>query len=221
MNLPSGIRADSGGGPYPSPLHHKLQARRPSADSSFHRQDRSDSGIEPPAFDRFLCWLDPDREAAGQKYESIRHGLILMFRRRGCGCAEDLTDATFNRVVSRLPSVSARYSGDPVPYFYGVAKRIYLEYLRRNTARFIPLDAISVCVVDREDDLQQMFERLDSALSKLDESDRNLILTYYSGTGRTTINGRKGMADQFGLKPNTLRIRVFRIRARIKKHIFG
>ena len=34
-------------------------------------------------FDTLLDWLDPDRERAGQKYETIRLKLIKIFTSRG------------------------------------------------------------------------------------------------------------------------------------------
>ena len=47
-------------------------------------------------FDRFLFWLDPNREEAAIKYEAIRRKLIKIFTCRGCIDAEDLADVTID-----------------------------------------------------------------------------------------------------------------------------
>ena len=48
-------------------------------------------------FDTLLDWLDPDRERAGHRYETIRLRLIKIFTSRGCPEAEELADETINR----------------------------------------------------------------------------------------------------------------------------
>jgi hypothetical protein len=66
-----------------------------------------------------------------------------------------------------------------------------------------------------------MLKQLDEALSLIPESDRELILKYYTGSGRNKINHRRALAEQFGLRPNALRLRVFRIRREIKDYMSG
>src|SRR5678809_1369390 len=87
-----------------------------------------DGRANAAAFERFLCWLGPDPESAGRKYELIRGRLIMMFRARRCVFAEDLADTTFERVARKLADISNEFTGDPARYFYGVAKKVYLEY---------------------------------------------------------------------------------------------
>ena len=43
----------------------------------------SNQRLNVEAFEQFLRWLGPDPEAAGQKYESIRHRLITMLSTGG------------------------------------------------------------------------------------------------------------------------------------------
>jgi hypothetical protein len=87
-----------------------------------------DGGANAAAFEQFLFWLGPDPESAGKKYELIRDRLIMMFRARRCVFAEDLADTTFERVARKLTDLTTEYTGDPARYFYGVAKKVYLEY---------------------------------------------------------------------------------------------
>src|SRR5215213_2653383 len=83
------------------------------------------------SFDHLLAWLGTEREEAGRRYEEIRRSLIKIFVSRGCLEPEDLADETINRVVNRLNEIEATYTGDRSLYFYGVAKKLHLEYIKR------------------------------------------------------------------------------------------
>ena len=175
-------------------------------------------GANAAAFERFLCWLGPDPESAGRKYELIRGRLIMMFKARRCVFAEDLADTTFERVARKLTDLTTEFNGDPARYFYGVAKKVFLEYQRelmtkRKTAGYSsPASA-------EDEDLEDMLKRLDEALSTISKSDRELILTYYTDSGRNKISHRRDLARQLGLGPNALRLRVFRIRKEIRNYL--
>src|ERR671916_839429 len=80
---------------------------------------------------KLLSWLDPDPEQAGMKYEVIRRGLVRIFTCRGCFEADELADETINRVARKAEFLINKYSGEPAHYFFGVAKKVYLEYLRK------------------------------------------------------------------------------------------
>src|SRR5215207_6031462 len=86
-------------------------------------------------FEHLLEWLDPDRERAGARYEEIRRALIKIFTTRGCAEPEDLADETITRVCRKVRTIAPTYVGDPANYFYGVAKNVHLEYLRRMRRR--------------------------------------------------------------------------------------
>ena len=179
-----------------------------------------DGRANAAAFERFLCWLGPDPESAGRKYELIRDRLIMMFRARRCVFAEDLADTTFERVARKLADLSNEFTGDPARYFYGVAKKVYLEYQkeivtsRRRVGCSLPPDA-------EDEDLEKMLKQLDEALNAIPKSDRELILTYYTGSGKNKIQHRRALAQQSGLGLNALRLRVFRIRQEIKNQMLG
>jgi RNA polymerase sigma factor (sigma-70 family) len=179
-----------------------------------------DGRANAAAFERFLCWLGPDPESAGRKYELIRGRLIMMFRARRCVFAEDLADTTFERVARKLADISNEFTGDPARYFYGVAKKVYLEYQKEIMAKRKKAGC-SLPQGDEDEDLERMLKQLDEALNALPKSDRELILTYYTGTGKNKIKQRQELAKQSGLGPNALRIRVFRIRREIKNQMSG
>ena len=204
-------------------LHASPQTRQPEVRSNTakpsRRQLHAASGwTTATGFTELLGWLGPNSEAAGRKYEDIRGRLIVMFRSRRCVFAEDLADATFERVAQKLAYLTDTFMGDPALYIYGVAKKIYLEYQRK--IRTAPLNS-NLCHQPSANDenLENMLLRLDEALSAIPKSDRELILSYYSGSKRNKIVQRRALAQQFGVQLNALRLRVFRIRREIKNNM--
>jgi len=81
-------------------------------------------------FETLLGWLDRDRDVAGEKYETIRSGLVRIFVSKGFSDAEHLADETIDRVIKRLPDIIDTYEGPPVRYFHGVARDVLLEASR-------------------------------------------------------------------------------------------
>src|ERR1051326_6827004 len=177
-----------------------------------------DGRTNAAAFEQFLGWLGPDPESAGRKYELIRGRLIMMFRARRCVFADDLADTTFERVARKMTDLTTEFTGDPARYFYGVAKKVFLEYQHELMTKRKRAGCLSPASAEDED-LEEMLKRLDHALSAIPESDRELILTYYTDSGRNKINHRRALARQFGIELNALRLRVFRIRREIKNYI--
>lgn len=164
--------------------------------------------VTQQAFDSLLGWLDEDREQAGQKYEKIRLRLIKIFTCRGCVEAEDLADEAINRVVSRVSEIETIYQGDPALYFYGVAQKLHLEYLRRSHPNPVPPPVLVETAADREAE----FECLDRCVEKLSSENRDLVLRYYAEDKHAKIEDRKRLADELGIAVNALRIRAHRIR---------
>jgi RNA polymerase sigma factor (sigma-70 family) len=167
-------------------------------------------------FDELLGWLHPDdRNKAGRKYEEIRRRLIRIFIYRGCTLAEDLADETINRVAKKVPEIRAKYnpSDDPALYFYGVARNIYREYLKRRPDPPPPPPP----TVAEEDDLTPEYDCLEKCLEHLTPQNRQLMLEYYQEEEGAKIERRKRLAGSFGMALNALRIRTHRIRAELKK----
>lgn len=163
------------------------------------------------SFDALLAWLDPAREEAGRKYEEIRLRLIKIFACRGCCEPEDLADETINRVSKKLNEIQETYSGDPARYFYGVANKVHLEYLRRKPAPVQPVRT------ENSDEIEKEFECLERCILKLTPDNRLLVLGYYQDEKRAKIDHRKNLAEQMGIAVNALRIRACRIRASLQK----
>jgi DNA-directed RNA polymerase specialized sigma24 family protein len=155
-----------------------------------------------------LNWLDPDTEKAGKRYELIRRGLIKMFTCRGCFEADELADETINRVAVRAESITGTYIGNPAAYFFGVAKKVYLEYQRKMPAH-VPLDVHLLELPTPEPADEFKYECLESCMQQLPPTEREMVWHYYqAGTGAAE---RVALAQRLGLKLSTLRVKVFRL----------
>jgi DNA-directed RNA polymerase specialized sigma24 family protein len=167
--------------------------------------------ITQEAFDGLLAWLDPDRDRAAQKYEAVRTRLIKIFSCRGCGEADDLADETINRVIAKLQDIVDNYVGDPALYFYGVANKVYLEYLRRRPVVEAPP------LRESSDDIEAEYACLEKCMGQLPQESRRLVLEYYQDEKRAKIERRRKLAEELGIAVNALRIRAHRIRQQLQQ----
>ena len=163
------------------------------------------------SFESLLDWLDSDRERAGAEYEQIRAKLIKFFSGRSHCEAEDLADETINRVASRLTEIKNQVYGERARYFYGVARKVQMEYLRRKQPPEQPAAAAD------SEQLEIEHRCLEECIAKLSPENRELVLSYYQAEGRKKIEQRKVLAEKLGIAPNALRIRAYRIRAALQK----
>src|SRR5215212_10225203 len=117
--------------------------------------------LSQECFDALLGWLDSDREQAGIQYEAIRRRLIKIFTGRGCAEAEDLADETINRVASKLEEIKRDFRGERARYFYGVANKVQLEYMRRKYPQ------PPVILPDDSNLIEQSYRCLEHCVSRL------------------------------------------------------
>jgi RNA polymerase sigma factor (sigma-70 family) len=161
-------------------------------------------------FDVLLSWLERNREMAAQKYEKIRQRLIRIFLGRGCYEAEELADETFNRVTRKLPELADNYTGEPTLYFYGVADKIHLEWLRQQK-KVKQLNLLETD--DRDKSLVEIeYECLEKCLGKLPTDQQRLIVAYYKEDKSAKIENRREMAKHLGMTANALQVKTLRIR---------
>ena len=169
---------------------------------------------KPPsheAFEKLLAWLDPDREKAVEKYQKIHLRLVRIFAAKGCAEAEDLADETVNIVASRIDELIGNYTGDPALFFYGVARKIYLEWLKFK--RNVP----SPPPPPDNTEIEQRCGCLEKCLKKvITPEEAQLVLRYHEGDGQARITNRKKMAEELGISLNALRIRICHIQARLR-----
>jgi len=186
---------------------------------------KKDWELTQEAFDQLLNWLDSDREEAGRKYEAIRLRLIKIFTCRGCSEAEELADETINRVAARLDNLEWKDDGDRARYFYAVAQKVYLEYLRNCKKRHaeISLDSgaeTSIASNSGTDEIEFEYACLERCLEHLPTNSRRLVLEYYHQERKAKIDHRKMLAEELGIAVNALRIRAHRIRLALERCMY-
>lgn len=171
------------------------------------------------AFTQLLSWLARDRDLAGEKYEQIRRGLIKIFRCRGSTIPEELADETINRVAGKVGEIAPGYVGEPASYFYAVADKIYLEYLRTASAQLRPLPAQVAEKKDSSEEMESKYQCLEECLGRLPAYSREIIHVYYSHarSGREKIDRRKKLAERLGIGSSILYLKAHRIRQNLRK----
>jgi DNA-directed RNA polymerase specialized sigma24 family protein len=190
------------------------------------RSERLQGGLTPEELEALLAQLDPDRERAGELYETVRYKLIRLFEWRGCSSPEDLVDITINRVARRLSEGVELRSSDPYGYFCGVAHLVYKETLRQAARQHRALTSgdwpPSAC--EDEEPSDHRLDCLRRCLDQLPPDQRGLVLRYYqgdnykgkSGQGESNIRNRQQLAREAGIPMNALRIRVHRVRRKLE-----
>jgi DNA-directed RNA polymerase specialized sigma24 family protein len=169
--------------------------------------------LTPESLEALLRTLDPDREVAGERYETIRRRLIRFFEWRGCEAPEELTDETITRVAERLSKELSLHS-DPYAYFCGVARHVCLEDRRREARAQRAINQIQPAHPEPDDDPDPRLEHLRHCLQKLPAEQRDLLLRYHKGDQRIQV--RKDLCRELSIEMNALRIRVHRIRRKIE-----
>lgn len=174
-----------------------------------------DSAIPTESFDEILAWLNADRDVAASSYLQLRADLTKIFVYNHCSDPEWLTDETFDRVAKKIHDLRQDYEGDPRFYFYAIAKNLIREDSKK-VKRHASLDDIEVAgktTDETERETAEMREAcLHSCLKKLDAEKRSLIRKYYEKEKQAKIDHRAELAKQLGIKVETLRVNVYRIR---------
>jgi RNA polymerase sigma factor (sigma-70 family) len=183
--------------------------------------------VTPEGFQSFLAWLSPDPDRAAHRYNEIRGGLMKMFVCRGCDRPEELADEALDRVIRKVEVVAPGYEGNPAAYVHGVAKNVFLEYLRTRR-RSLEGGAVELETALRRasaptgnTELERRHACLERCLAGLAADDRDLILRYYREAGWAKIEERQIMADETSASRSALRKRTQRIRERLKICLTG
>ena len=169
------------------------------------------------AFAKFLAYLDPDKEQAGERYESLRLTLVKFFDWRGAHFPEECADETFNRVARKIESGEA--VRDIATFCNGVARMIFLESTRSPEHRTISLEALSSPVTATSAPVEAGTQRdcFEQCLNNLPDETRQLILGYYQSERRGKIDNRLALAKELGIPLNALRNRAQRVRAKLEQ----
>ncbi|PYQ55327.1 MAG: hypothetical protein DMF78_02435 [Acidobacteria bacterium] len=127
------------------------------------------------ALDGLLRALDPDEHRAADRYERLRHGLIVFFLGHGVVDAEARADETLDRVSRRIDE------GTPIRdlgrFAYGVARLVCSESLRRDRRQRAAVRALPAPLPSpAEDSAEVPQECIRRCMAVLSPDDRALIV---------------------------------------------
>jgi DNA-directed RNA polymerase specialized sigma24 family protein len=163
--------------------------------------------------DRFLALLDADAAIATTKYEELFHKLVRYFEWRRCRPPhpEDLAQETLRRGFTKMAGGADIYAEHPGGYFFGIAQNVLLEHWKRERRTSVPVDDSGLTA---HDDIRDVDTRLylDQCLAALNLSDRNLLISYFTGD-------RKRLSGDLQVSPGGLRVRVYRVLEKVRNHI--
>jgi len=172
--------------------------------------------MTPEALASLLDLLGPDPDTAARKYEEIRTRLLRIFQWRGCPFPEELVDETMNRVAHKAAGGLELRAEEPFRYFCGVAQMIFKEVLRDNRRKQEAFAEIRRTGPPPEEKEDPRMDCLRECLEELTPENHELMMQYYSGDGQRRIRKRKALAQRLGIAMNALRIRAYRLRARLE-----
>ncbi len=177
--------------------------------------------VEASTFEGLLDFLGgTDATTKAEKYRQVRDRLESFFRWRGLGDASGLADDTLDRVARRVEAGEVRTS-TPNAFVVGVARMVALE-ARRKERKDVTIDDRNLAApppAEPEDELR--LRALDGCLEGLVTAERNLVLGYYRDEGPSRIEGRAKLAQSLGTTVEALRVRAFRLRARLEQCVQG
>jgi RNA polymerase sigma factor (sigma-70 family) len=180
------------------------------------------SEIPPESFDEILAWLNPIRELAAGSYVDLRHALVRIFSWNRCADPEGMTDEVFDRVARQIHRLRDTFEGNPKLFFYGVANNLIKEYQKKVKSQVdiedVELPGSPPQEAEEETTLMRE-ECLRACLQGLTTEKRELILAYYSREKQAKITHRTEMAGKLGVSLETLRVRMYRIRAALEECI--
>lgn len=181
---------------------------------------------EISAFDKFLQYLNPDRELAAQRYEKLRRSLITFFCSNRSfdpeGCADEALD-TLQKQVAEGETFE-----EVERYGIGVARNVLLRD-RSRRARFAETTDGSditerlsiqseVQTAERQADEDARDECMKTCLRALPDQDLRLLEQYYQGE-KHDKGRREELAGQIKISAINLRVKVHRIREKLKEHL--
>jgi hypothetical protein len=166
-------------------------------------------------FDKLLSSLHPDREQAGIEYQALRLRLTTYFEQRNCAEADWLADVVINRVIKRLAEGETIH--ELIRYSYGVAKWVLVEHKKKTLRYGGSLEDLPPIPVEPVDLTKAEFSsaQLNYCLQQLPENDRVLLLQYLCQDEMKNKQARKKLADSLAVSPLALRLRVYRLKARV------
>ncbi|MEP6925233.1 MAG: hypothetical protein ABI954_12270 [Pyrinomonadaceae bacterium] len=169
------------------------------------------------AMDFLLAKLDAeDRERAGEKYLVLLDELANFLRLKNSSdsqtAAEEALDRTAKKIAAGADVLHIR------AYAFRVAKFVLLEQRRKLQPDALPENYENrFAAPEIKSDLR--LECLEECLNALGFIDREIIVNYYEGEGRSKADLKIKLAERFGLTMTALKLRALRARQKLEKCI--
>jgi DNA-directed RNA polymerase specialized sigma24 family protein len=170
-------------------------------------------------FESLLRVLDADRATAGERYESLRRRLLIVFAARHCGGDTGaLADDTLDRVARRV------HLGVPLEttieaFVFGVARNVARERLK--LPREVEIEPTRLTAAAPPEEPTEAQDCLEECLQELQPRPRDWVIRFYTGSGGAKIEARKRLAAELDIDLNALRVRMFRIRTKLEQCVDG
>jgi len=164
--------------------------------------------------DNLLAWLNPDGEQADKMYKDIRDRLFKFFTWQGAQFPDECIDKTIDRVARRIAEGVEVTTPNPANFFLGVARNVWREVQRQNRRAARRRLAPPASEDERRAE-DRLYACMTQCLGRLSAADRNLMIDYHTGEGRTRSANRARLAKEMGLSLNALRLRCSDIRGKL------
>ena len=159
----------------------------------------------------WLALLDPDPVRAEACYLDL-YRQLKRFLEWDCRDAEDAAQEVLTRGFRRMTEGADVSEKGPRAFFFGIARNVIREGWKPKHRREQQLDPPAwdaQMSPTAEATRTEARLELEQCLSRLDKNDADLIVRY-------AVDGSETLARELGISAETLRVRVFRIRARLR-----
>lgn len=177
----------------------------------------------PNAFELLLERLDDDLPTAAEKYEILRLKMVKSAVWKNCpeSEADNLADIALDRLAAKIEK--GEIIENLNAYAYQILRFVLLEFSRKRKEDAMGDDLPEIAVQpDFPDETDLRVECLRKCLREKipDLSDRSLIQRYYdTEAGEKLKDIRFALANEYGISKENLKIKAFRLRARLEKCI--
>ena len=183
----------------------------PRVKASTLRSRKPASEITLERFSSFLAWLSPDTDRAAEEYERLRYRLCTFFAQRRCSFADELADETINRVILKC---TEEIIENKLAYFYGVARNVYREGLRKQRVELDIDDVTLPAAAPQPPGFSGAC--LDKCLDELSPESKGLILDYFSPKKTAKVQLHRQISAGLKTTQTALRMRIMRIKQKLK-----
>jgi DNA-directed RNA polymerase specialized sigma24 family protein len=161
------------------------------------------------AIEALLLRLEPHHPDPEKRYKQLRLKMVKFFAWRRCEDPDGLADETIGRTVKTLSTGEEIHAENPYAYIYGIAKYVFMEYIREKKKREIILNDLPDHLQNYSEDSQDCRR---GCLQNLSKDKLSLLQQYYLGE-----ETRERLARSLNMSLNALRLQVHRLKRELRK----